>query len=149
MTYDGHHRKGEHNERDMPVPSVPGACLVVIETEFVLGGFEAVLNGPAMTFDRHELFQGRTLGAPCGEEGKIAVGNIAANQEAPRPLPHEGAVVFASIEISQFEIGPVMQARPLVASPDARRRQALLGRSCASLEAVPRTNCFFPQELNT
>jgi hypothetical protein len=112
MADDGHHGKGEHDERDMPVPTVPGACLVVIETEFVFGGFEAVLNGPAMTFDRDELFQGRALGAPCGEEGQIAVGDIAADQETPRPLTYEGAIIFASIEIGQFEIGPVMQARP-------------------------------------
>jgi hypothetical protein len=117
MTDDGHHGKGEHDERDMPVPTVPGACLIVIETEFVLGGFEAVLNGPAMTFDRRELFQGRALGAPCGEEGKIAIGNIAADKKTPRPFSREGAVVFAGIEIGQFEIGPVMQAWPFGSLP--------------------------------
>ena len=51
MTDGGHHSKGEHDERDMPVPAVPGARLVVIEPEFVLGGFEAVFDGPAMAFD--------------------------------------------------------------------------------------------------
>jgi len=112
MTDDGHHGEGEHDEGDMPVPAMPGTGFVVIEAEFVLGGFEAVLDGPAMAFDRCELFHGRALGAPCGEEGKVAIGNAAADQEAPRPLSHEGAVVFAGIEIGQFEIDPVMQAGP-------------------------------------
>jgi len=49
LTDDGHHGEGEHDQRDMPVPAVPGAGLVVIETELVLGGFEAVLDSPAMT----------------------------------------------------------------------------------------------------
>jgi hypothetical protein len=83
----------------------------VIEAEFVLGSFEAVLDGPAMAFDRYQLFNGRALWAPGGEESQIAVGNVATNQEPPRPLPGDGAVIFASIEIGQFEIGPVVQAR--------------------------------------
>ena len=111
MTDDGHHGEGEHDQRDVPVPAMPGTGLVVIEAEFVLGGFEAVLDGPAMAFDRHQLFHGRALGAPGGEEGQIAIGNVAADQETPRPLSGEGAVVFAGIEIGQFEIGPVVQAR--------------------------------------
>ena len=112
MTDDGHHGKGEHDQRDMPMPAVPRAGFVVIETEFVLGGFEAVLDGPAMTFHRHELFYGRALGAPSGEEGEIAIGNVAADEKTSRPLCREGAGVFAGIEIGQFDIGPVVQTRP-------------------------------------
>ena len=107
MANDSHHGEGKHDERDMPVPAMPGASFVVIEAKFVLSGFEAVLNGPAMTFHQHELFQGRALGAPCGEEGEIAVGTIAADQEAPRPLSREGTIVFAGVEIGQFEIDPM------------------------------------------
>ncbi len=88
------------------------AYLVVIEAEFVLGGFEAVLDGPAMAFHRYQLFHRRAREAPCGEEGEIAVGDGAADQQAPCPLPGEGAVVFVGLEIGQFEIGPVVQARP-------------------------------------
>jgi hypothetical protein len=110
MTDDGHHSEGEHDERDMPVPAMPGAGFVVIEAKFVLGSFEAVLDRPAMTFDRDQLFYGRALGAPCGEEGEVAVGNVAADQKASRPLSREGAVVFCGIEIGQFEIGPIVKA---------------------------------------
>jgi hypothetical protein len=34
----------------MAMPAMPRAGFVVIKTELVLGGFEAVLNGPAMAF---------------------------------------------------------------------------------------------------
>ena len=31
MTDDGRHGKGQHDQRDMPVPAVPGTAFVVIE----------------------------------------------------------------------------------------------------------------------
>src|SRR4051812_17905313 len=49
-------RRGQHDQRDVPVPAVPGAGLVVVETELVLGRLEAVLNGPAPALDRHRGF---------------------------------------------------------------------------------------------
>ena len=106
MADESHYGEGEHDERDMAVPAMPGARFVVIETEFVLGGFKTVLDGPAAAFDRYELFHGRALGTPRGEEGEVAVGNVAADQQTPRPFPREGAVVFAGLEIGPFEIGP-------------------------------------------
>ncbi len=51
MPDDGHHGEGKHHQRDMTVPAMPGACLVVIEAEFVFGGLETVLDGPTMAFD--------------------------------------------------------------------------------------------------
>jgi len=90
---------------------MPGTAFVVIEAEFVLRGFKAILDSPAMALDQHQLFHGRALGAPGGEEGQIALGNVAADQQTPRPLSGEGAVVFAGVEIGQFKIGPVVQAR--------------------------------------
>lgn len=46
MTDAGHHGEGEHDERHMAVPAMAGAGFVVIEAEFVLGGFEAVVSRP-------------------------------------------------------------------------------------------------------
>ena len=92
---------------------MPGPRLVVIEAELVLGGLKAVLNRPATAFHRYQLFHGGSPGAPGGEEGQIAISNVAADQKATRPLPCKGAVVFAAVEIGQFEIGPVVQARSL------------------------------------
>ena len=121
----------------MAVPAMPGAGFVVIETEFVLGGFEAVLDGPAAAFDQHQLFHGRTPGAPGGEEGEIAVGNVAADQQTPRPLPRQGAVVFAGIEIGQFEIGPVMQARSFGSFACRQAPPSVLGKVLRDLGGGP------------
>ena len=44
----GHHGEGQHDQRGMAVPSMPGSGFVMIEAEFVLGGFEAVLDAPAL-----------------------------------------------------------------------------------------------------
>src|ERR1700748_3051872 len=95
----------------MAMPAMPGAGFVVIKAELVLSGFEAIFDGPAMAFYRHQLLQGRALGAPCGEEGQAAVGNVAADQKAPRPFPGKVVVVFTGVEIGQLEIGPVVPAR--------------------------------------
>jgi hypothetical protein len=51
----------------------------------------------------------RHFGAPGGEEGEIAVGNVAADQKTARPLSRKSAVVFAGIEIGQFDIDPIVQ----------------------------------------
>ena len=76
----GHHGEGEHHHGHMAMPAMPGAGFVVIEAEFALGGFETVLDGPTMAFDQYQFFHGGVLGTPCGEEGEIAVGNVAADQ---------------------------------------------------------------------
>ena len=107
MPDGSHHGEGEHDQRHMPVPAMPGTGLVVIEAEFVLGGFKAFFDGPAMAFDRYELFHWHALGAPRREERKVAVGNVAADQKASRPRPGENAVILAGIEIGQFEIDPM------------------------------------------
>ena len=36
MADGGHHGEGEHDERNVAMPAVPGSALVVVETEFVL-----------------------------------------------------------------------------------------------------------------
>ena len=58
----------------------------MIEAEFVFGRLETVLDGPAIAFHRHQFFHGHAFGAPSGKEGKIAIGDVAANEKTPRPL---------------------------------------------------------------
>ena len=94
----------------MAMPAMPGASFVVVKTELVLGCFEAVLDGPAMAFHRHQLLDRRAFGTPCGEKGQAAVGNIAADQKTSRPFPGKVIVVVAGVEIGQFEIDPVVPA---------------------------------------
>src|SRR6478672_8819505 len=76
------------------MPAMPGAALIVIETEFVLGGLEAVFDSPATAFHRDQFFRGRALGAPGGEERHSTIGNVAADQQPSRPLPGECAIVL-------------------------------------------------------
>ena len=111
------------------MPAMPGASFVVVKTEFVLGCFEAVLDGPAMAFHRHQLLDGRAFGTPCGEKGQAAVGNVTADQKTPRPFPGKIVVEFAGVEIGQLEIGPVVPAWTF--GPFAGRQAApsLLGKA--------------------
>lgn len=122
-----HHRESEHDERHVAPPAVPRARLVVIEAEFVLGRLKAVFDRPAMTLDFRELFDGRSLGRPGREESEVAVGDLAADQQAARPdLAFEGLAVLASLEIGEFDIGPIMQALALRSL--ARRKSRPRGR---------------------
>ena len=52
LMLDGsHHGKGEHDERDVTMPAVPGSEFVVVEPELVFGCLEAILDRPAMALD--------------------------------------------------------------------------------------------------
>jgi hypothetical protein len=51
MADRSHHGKREHDERNMAVPAMPGAGLVVIEPKLGFCSLETVLDGPAMAFD--------------------------------------------------------------------------------------------------
>ena len=90
MADDSHHGEDEHDEGDVAVPAMPGAGLVMIEAEFVLGSLKTILDSPTMTFYRHQLFDRRALGRPSGEEGQIATGDVAADQEASCPFSGKG-----------------------------------------------------------
>ena len=81
----GHHGEGEHDERDVTMPTVPGARFIVVEPEFVLGRFETILDRPAMSFDLDQGFDARSGRTPGREEGHIAIGDVATDQQAPRP----------------------------------------------------------------
>ena len=106
-----HHGEGEHGHGNVTMPAMPGSALVVIEAEFVFSGLEAVLDRPAMAFDRDQRFDGRSCRAPGGEEGKIAIGDAATDQQAACPQAVVGAVELPGMEIGQFEIAPIMQPR--------------------------------------
>ena len=77
-----HHGEGEHHQRRMTIPTVPGSALVVIEPELVLGGLKTVLDRPAMTLDRHQRFDRCSRRTPSGKKGEIAIGDVAADRPA-------------------------------------------------------------------
>src|SRR3954452_24053362 len=81
----GQHRKGQHDEGDVPMPAVPGTGLVVVEAEFVFGRLEAVLDRPAPSFDTDQRLDRGAGGAPGDEEGQGAIRDGAADQKASGP----------------------------------------------------------------
>ena len=77
MADRGHHGECEHDKRDVAMPAMPGTGFVVVETEFVLGGLEAVFDRPTMPFHPDQRFDRGALRAPCREESEVAVGDVA------------------------------------------------------------------------
>ena len=51
MLDDSHHGEGEHDERYVTMPAVPGSGFVVVKPELVFGCLEAVFDRPAVAFD--------------------------------------------------------------------------------------------------
>ena len=80
-----HDRIGKHDERDVPVPAMPGAAFVMVETEFVLGGLESFLDTPARALDADQRLDRCSLWAPGGEVGVLAIGQAATDQHAAGP----------------------------------------------------------------
>src|SRR5260370_23626913 len=99
------------------MPPLPGSALVVIEPELVFRGLKAVFDRPPMAFDRHQRFDGCSRWTPGAEEGVIAIGDTTTDQQTSRPKTVIGAVKFFSLEISQFEIAPIIQPRSFGSGP--------------------------------
>jgi hypothetical protein len=72
------HGEGQHDQRDVAMPTVPGAALVMVEAELVLGGLEGVLDGPALPFNRSQRRDRGSGRAPGGEVGTLAIGDGCA-----------------------------------------------------------------------
>ena len=113
MADGGGHGEGQHDQGDMAMPAVPGAGLVVVEAKLVLGGLEAVLDGPAMAFDLDQGVDAGPRASPGGEEGQVAIGDVAADEQAAGPQAGLAFVVFGGVQIGQLAVGPVMQPGPL------------------------------------
>src|SRR5580704_15944833 len=106
-----HHGEGEHHQRDVAMPPMPGSALVVIESELIFRGLKTVLNRPSMAFDCHQRFDGCCGWTPGGEEGKVPIGDMTSDQQAAGPKTLICAAKFFVLEIGQFEIAPIMQPR--------------------------------------
>src|SRR4029077_19910739 len=112
-----HHGEGEHHQGHVAMPAMPGSTLIVIEPELVFCGLNAVLDRPAMAFDRHQRFDGCCRWTPCGEEGEITIGDTTTDQHTACPKTLIGAVEFFGIEIGQFKIAPIVQPRSFGSGP--------------------------------
>ena len=51
LAHPRQHREGQHHQADVPVAAMPGACLVVVQTQFGLAGLESFLDRPAPPLD--------------------------------------------------------------------------------------------------
>src|SRR5882757_5667839 len=139
-----HHGEGEHHQGHMTVPAMPGPALVVIEPELVFRGFKAVLDRPAVTFDRDQRFERCSRWTPSGKEGEIAIGDMATRV-------HRLSFVVGrfGLKIGQFEITPIVQPRSLGSAPADSRFQSDGGRVRAMSAAVPVTGGRLPQDRKT
>ena len=112
LMLDGsHHCEGEHDERDVTMPAVPGSGFVVVEPELVFGCLEAILDRPAMALDADQGLDRSPCRTPSGEVGEIAVGDITSDQQASCPKDLAVMVGLFAFEIGQFEVAPVVQSR--------------------------------------
>src|SRR5438046_10571345 len=86
LMLDGsHHCEGEHDERDVTMPAVPGSGFVVVEPELVFGCLEAILDRPAMALDADPGLDPSRCRTPGGEVGELAVGDMKLKQHACVP----------------------------------------------------------------
>lgn len=92
---------------------MPRAGLVVRQPQFGLRRLERILDRPALAFHPHQGVDWRAGRTPGREERQIPIGEAAPDQQAARPQAGEIFVVFLGREISEFDIGPVIQARSL------------------------------------
>ncbi|GLY38392.1 hypothetical protein Amsp01_044160 [Amycolatopsis sp. NBRC 101858] len=94
---DGEVGVGQHGHSDVPILSVVSADLVVVETDFVFGGLEAFLDGPAGSRDANELGVVGALQAAAeivGELGfLVGSGDLTSDEQSSCPA---GRGVFAS-----------------------------------------------------
>jgi hypothetical protein len=70
---DGEEGVGEHGEGDVSVPCVPGADLVVVESDFILSGSETFFDGPARSGYVDEFSESRAVWVVAVVEGEFAV----------------------------------------------------------------------------
>ena len=80
-----HHGESQHHQGHVAVPAVPGPGFVVRQAEFVLGGLEAVLDGPAMPLDSNKRLDRCSGRAPGGEVGQLTIDDVAADQQTSCP----------------------------------------------------------------
>jgi hypothetical protein len=112
--------EGEHHQRNVTVPAMPAARLVVVEPKFGLGGLERILDRPAMALHPHQGLHQRAGRTPRGEERQILIGDGAPDQQTARPQAGGLGAVFLGLKVRQLDRGPVIQARSL--GPVSRRQ---------------------------
>src|ERR1700751_1615006 len=94
------HGKGQHDQRDVPVPAVPRAGLIMVKSQFILRRLKSILDGPTMALDPDQRLNGGARGAPGGEKGHLAIGKVTSDQQAPRPQPRPVLAILIGLEVN-------------------------------------------------
>src|SRR5713101_2823796 len=124
---DGEERVGEHRQRDVPVPGVPLADLVVVQPGLVLGLGEAVLDRPPGAGHGDQLCQGGAGRGVAPEERQLQLTFLARYQG-----PADQELVLTAGGCDQR---PVIQPRALGAVPARQHLPSAAGNPCASSSA--------------
>jgi len=64
--------------------AMPGAGLVMIEAEFILGGLETIFDRPAASLDFRQRFDGCSERRRVSGEGEFAVGDVLRRMSSQR-----------------------------------------------------------------
>jgi len=84
MADHSHHGEGQHDEGDVTVPAVPGAGLVVIKPQLVLGGFELSSMAQRCPSTLTNAARSVPAGHKVEKKGQIAVAEVAPDQGSVR-----------------------------------------------------------------
>ena len=128
---------GEHDERDVPMPAMPGSAFVVVEAKLVLGGLEPFLDAPAGAFNPDPCLDGCPSGAPGGEAGEFTIGKVAPDQQAAGPGAWKRSTVFGGVKISQRAVCPIVQPLTLRAVTCGQALPGLGGKSSSNVLCLP------------
>src|SRR5271166_4446626 len=79
----GHHGESQHDKRDVAIPSMPEAGLVMIKAQLIFCRLEAVLDGPAAALHTHQFLDRGSCWSPGGERGQLVSG-MARRIKRPR-----------------------------------------------------------------
>ncbi len=102
---DGQECQCKHRQGDVPIPAIPRAYFVFIQSRLLLGRFEADLDGPALTGGNCQIACIHFLRPSAQVISLLLRLNMSPDQEPPNPsLLRRKATLHRR---------PVVQARPL------------------------------------
>lgn len=145
LTHNGQISMGQHGQRDVTMPSRPGADLVLVEPNLALGGLEAGLNRPARAGD---LDKGGKFCA-LRRERQIKGQLIRLLERAPDQERFLPALCQPSRAPRNGTHAQSYRRGPLAPSPALSRVQPPLGTSVAQSPTGRRPRCCAEVTVST
>src|SRR5690606_29841243 len=125
-----------HGERDVPVPGVVAADLVLVEADFGLGGLEALLDGPAGAGDADEVLVGAagwTGAQVVGQLGILAGVELGGGEDLSADQQPAPTAWWGVVPDRERGPGPVEQPRSLGALAAGPALPGLVWSSCGGV----------------